>query len=763
MDDSELLDIIEEAASSRARFLDLAQKGLTALPAEIASLTNLKILNVGRNQLSALPPQIASLVNLESLDVDGSQLTVLPPEIGRLTKLEGLFVSGNQLTTLPPEIASLVNLEALDVSNNQLTALPPEIASLTKLKFLDLVGNPLPIPPEVLQATDKPDEIINYYLKVRPEADKRRLNEAKLLMVGQGGVGKTSLVNRLVDGTFDPEEGKTEGIDIRKWQVEASGQTVRLNIWDFGGQEIMHATHQFFLTRRSLYVLVLDARQGEQDSKIDYWLKIIQSFGGDSPIIVAVNWTDEHALELDERGLRAKYPNIRAFVRTSCKTNLGIEDLKKLIAAETGGLEHIHDVLPAAWFDVKTRLESMEINYIPRSEYEKMCSESEVTDDISRRTLLGFMHDLGVVLHFDEPRLRDTNILNPEWVTRAVYRILNSKQVFESKGVLEFAQLSEILDPGEYPEDKQLFIIDMMRKFELCFDFEGHKDERFLIPDLLPKEEPDLNWDDADCLSFQYHYNVLPGSIISRFIVRIREYISRNTYWRKGVLLTYQGDRNKALVKADLDDKKIFISVTGNQRTRRDFLAIIRSNFDHIHGTIARIEAAQKVRLPDHPDVVVDYEDLLRAEERGRASYYVPKADVDINVAQLLDGIETKEERDRRREERGEGDFKAARRPEPREPVASRENPWISGSFYLSSVILLLTLLAVIATNVPWYALPIVAIGGPLAVGIIGALQLRQSGRIGEESFVKLMIESYKRLPLLKGGKASLRESPDEG
>ncbi len=90
---------------------------------------------------------------------------------------------------------------------------------------------------------------------------KRPLNEAKVILVGQGAVGKTSLVKRLMTDEFDPEEHKTEGIDIKRWGVKVGRQEVQLNVWDFGGQEIMHATHQFFLTKRSLYLLVLDSRR----------------------------------------------------------------------------------------------------------------------------------------------------------------------------------------------------------------------------------------------------------------------------------------------------------------------------------------------------------------------------------------------------------------------------------------------------------------------------------------------------------------------
>ncbi len=472
-----------------------------------------------------------------------------------------------------------------------------------------------------------------------------------MLVVGQGSVGKTSLVRLLTEGKYDPGENKTEGIDIRPWQIKVNDQDVRLNVWDFGGQEIMHATHQFFLTKRSLYVLVMDARLGEEENRLEYWLKIIQSFGKDSPVIVVGNKVDQQGLDLDRRGLQAKYPNIKAFVETSCPQARGVEELKAAIKREVGALEHIHDQLLANWFAVKERLEGMEEDYIPFQDYVRLCREEKIDDEVSQNTLIGFLHDLGLVLNFrDDPRLEETNILNPEWVTNGVYKILNSNMLFQSKGTLERPWLGQILDKRKYPKDKHLFILDMMRKFELCFDFDGFPDQRFLIPDLLTKEEPDTgNWNGA--LAFQYHYSVLPTSIISRFIVRMQQYINQNTLWRTGVVLRNDAG-NRALVKADIEDRKIFIWVGGPEHSRRRFLEVIRSHFDSIHKTIPGLAADEKVPLPSHPDIAVDYKHLLRLEVKGIAEWIPEGLEETVNVKRLLDGVETEESRRGRQENR---------------------------------------------------------------------------------------------------------------
>ena len=486
---------------------------------------------------------------------------------------------------------------------------------------------------------EEPEAILTYYVE-HLEGAKRPLNEAKMVLVGQAGVGKTSLTRRLIADTYDPWESKTEGIAIQPWRVQVNQTEIKLNVWDFGGQEIMHATHQFFLTRRTLYLLVLDCRLSEEENRLEYWLKIIQSFGGDSPVIVVGNKADLERLDLDRRGLMLKYPQIRAILETSCATGLGIDRLRARIAREVTRMPHVRDNLLNSWFAVKEEMERLDHDYVPYERYLEVCRAHGVLDERSQRTLIGFLHDLGVVLNFqDDPRLEDTNILNPQWVTNGVYRILNDPRLVERHGVLERSDLDDILDPRTYPRHKHQFILDMMQKFELCFPFEGTVTARYLIPDLLSKEAPPLgpdSWDDV--LRFEYHYNVLPSSIISRFIVRMHRFIHENLFWRSGVVVADQG--NLALVRADREDRKILVWVKGPERTRRVLLSLIRFHFDVIHGSISGIEVQEKVPLPDHPEILVDYQYLMDLEAMGERSFVPPGLRKRIEVRSLLEGLD---------------------------------------------------------------------------------------------------------------------------
>ena len=376
------------------------------LPESLARLTQLTSLYLGGNQLIDLPESLTRLTQLTTLNLYNNQLSELPESLGRLIQLTYLRLDKNQLSELPKCLTRLSQLNHLYVDENQLTAVPHFLTKLRNLKGLDLRANKrLPIPPEILKDWEDAPAILRYIEQIAGKEAKRPLNEAKMLLVGEGLVGKTSLVDMLLTAAPTENAKQTDGVEIRRWDVRpisregapADNDTVQLNIWDFGGQEIMHATHQFFLTKRSLYLVVLNAREGEIRGRLDYWLKIIDSFGGDSPVIVVVNRGDEHRLELNRADLQRKYPDrIRGFIETACFGDIkgepgrnGIAELKILIAREVYRLDHIRDPLLARWFEVKRQLEEMKVNYIPESDYVAMCAGRELTTRAIKNCCLG--------------------------------------------------------------------------------------------------------------------------------------------------------------------------------------------------------------------------------------------------------------------------------------------------------------------------------------------------------------------------------------
>ena len=556
---------------------------------------------------------------------------------------------------------SLSHLTHLDLINNQITSIPEAIGSMEKLEKLDLRGNSIPIPLEILggKQSSQPGDlrtILDFYFQTRDPNATEELNEAKLLIVGEGEAGKTTLANKLLnpDYQLQERESTTEGIDVLSWEfTQANGKPFRVHLWDFGGQEIYHATHQFFLTKRSLYLLVSNCRTSEDENRLEYWLKLIESFGDASPVIIIGNKCDEQPLDLNRKALRDKYPNIKAIIETSCLNGTGIEELRSAIHTEISQLKEVYDLLPLSWFQVKQRLENLDKDFISISEYASICGKENIWEETDKTQLLELLHNLGIVLNFREhPILQSTNILNPHWVTEGIYALLSDEALkVKTKGILTYAELSRILDSTKYPSQRYNCLTELMGEFQLCFPLSHCHAPTFLIPGILPKEEPENTKLEGETLEFQYHYRILPDSILSRFIVLMHEKIHNCTHWRTGVMLEYtEGAEvyNIARIKSDPEDEKILIAVSGRESTRRSFLSMIRDTFTKIHNSFANLEISQWVPVPGYPDAdPLDYEELLGLEEMGETKVRVGKLKKSWDLRPLLDGYESIELRRR--------------------------------------------------------------------------------------------------------------------
>ncbi len=331
----------------------------------------------------------ASLTGLTSLDLgyngigaDGARAIA-----ASLTGLTSLDLGNNSIGDDGARAiaASLTGLTSLDLRSNSIgadgaRAILDAYASRYRgpLRILDLRNNG-EIARSAAQGgagerrcTGHSRRLPTLFRRHRTAQDLRPLNELKLLVVGNEAVGKTSLLRYLVEGKArNPAEARTPGIvqyeriQVQAWSPEDC--QVQLNVWDFGGQEMMRGTHRFFLTERSLYLLVLEDRR-QDDRSIYEWLKTIRNRGGDSPVIVVINKSDNGKQDYrpDERGLRETYPNMVAVLRTSCEPDAwaarSIDALRHEIVRVVMNdprLKHVLDGIPANWLQIKTEVSAL--------------------------------------------------------------------------------------------------------------------------------------------------------------------------------------------------------------------------------------------------------------------------------------------------------------------------------------------------------------------------------------------------------------------
>jgi internalin A len=625
MTDEELLEVIEKAARDRSTHLNLLCRGLTTLPAEIGQLTNLISLEISYNQLTSLPVEIGKLTELRKLYANGNKLARLPVQIGELTRLDvldldannlvnlpveigklhnlstlhlrrnrltnipeeignlstlsTLFLSNNQLNILPIEIGKLSNLIRLYLDQNELKNLPAEVGKLTNLSILNLDNNfSLSLPPEIREKGCQ--DIVSFY-RQKLEQKTDQIYEAKLLIIGEGGAGKTTLANKIQSSDYQlQEEDSTQGIDVIQWQFPLdNGKEFRVNIWDFGGQEIYHTTHQFFLTKRSLYALVVDTRK--EDTDFYYWLNVVELLSDNSPLLIIKNEKQERQREINERQLRGEFTNLRETLPTNFATQRGLPEILKQIKHHISNLPHVGTELPKTWVKVREALEQESRHHISLDEYLNLCEDNGFTSREDKLQLSEYLHDLGVCLHFQEDELLiKTVILKPTWGTDAVYKVLDNKQVINNHGRFTHDDLKEIWNEAKYAAMKSE-LLRLMMNFKLCYEI-PNAPKTYIAPQWLTPNQPDYAWDESENLVLRYEYEFMPKGILTRFIVEMHAWIeSQSCVWKSGVVLNKDGARAEVTELYRYHKGEIRIRVSGKRQ--RDLLTTIRHELGKIH------------------------------------------------------------------------------------------------------------------------------------------------------------------------------------
>ena len=245
-------------------------------------------------------------------------------------------------------------------------------------------------------------------------AQKTKLNEIKISIIGDGKVGKTSLLKRLKHNTFSQDEEQTEGINIDQFnfgELETFKEHPSLKniygfFWDFGGQEIMSSTHKFFLTKRTIYILVCESRKdGQLDINISEWMRKIRTYGGNSKIIIVINKTDlVKGFSLNEYELKKEFPQIVDIFEISAKTKENIGRLKQMLADTIPKAELFSNEIDVRWIKLKNILREKTGNnsYLSKKTVVEICiNQCNINDEDERLNAVTFLNDLGIVLHFD--------------------------------------------------------------------------------------------------------------------------------------------------------------------------------------------------------------------------------------------------------------------------------------------------------------------------------------------------------------------------
>ena len=497
------------------------------------------------------------------------------------------------------------------------------MGNLTKLETLDLSDNPLTSPPpEIISQGAK---AVVAYLREQSAKGEQKQWVSKLLLLGQGGVGKTHLLCNLLGADY--QEGKTVGIDIREMPLDhprEQGITMRLNAWDFGGQDIFHATHQFFLTNRSLFLLLWDARHGWEQGKLRYWLNQIRARAPESPVILVAAHIDETEAALPLAELQQEYPQqiIGSYDISNTKGD-GIDDLRAAIADAAADLPLMGEAWPANWLNAAQAVRDRTEDYIPPKDYYEILAEHDVTGE-SVPVLTQWLHELGDILFFHENQeLNDTVFLNPEWVTDRIYSVLDCKDIPEGTGFFERKHMRKLW--SGLPRGMRDHLLRLMEQFDLSYRTLADDKEISIVVERLSLDPADYEqrWEailvEQGCkeVAMRFELDTIPAGIPTWFIARSHRFTTR-THWRNGALLC-RGS-HLAMIRAFGGESRNYVTLAARGPSPHNLFAILRDGFELTLGRFPGLEVRRLIPCPGHDGEscthLFNYEHALKAYEK---------------------------------------------------------------------------------------------------------------------------------------------------
>jgi hypothetical protein len=471
---------------------------LTALPESLGQFTQLHSLNLYRNQLTTLPEGISQLFCLRRLSISENRFTSFPDRIGNLRNLIELYAIHNQIDRLPDTIGNLTQLRILvlgggkiswnfsssDVSKgNRLTSLPPSINKL-HLQLLDLSNNPLN--PELAEAYKEGLDAVMSYLRAKAGAQVV-LNEAKLILIGEGEVGKSCLLGALRGDPWEENRPTTHGIEIKPVNVTdpATGTEITLNGWDFGGQRVYRPTHQLFFSAPAVYLVVWKPREGPQQGFVKEWIKLVKHREPDAKILVVATHSGpgQRQPDVDRQELWDMYgrDTVHDFFLVDSKPDektgerRGIAELKDAIARVAASLPEMGRSVPARWQQAREALKETGAAYLPLEQVLEICRKRYM-DEEEARLFVSISHRLGHLIHYEhDPALRDIVVLKPDWLATAISFVLDDEQTRDRHGLVDIARLSQLWnDPTREEEFRYEYnlhpvFLRLMERFDLSY------------------------------------------------------------------------------------------------------------------------------------------------------------------------------------------------------------------------------------------------------------------------------------------------------
>jgi hypothetical protein len=297
------------------------------------------------------------------------------------------------------------------------------------------------------------------------------------------------------------------------------------------------------------------------------------------------------------------------------------------------------------WVEAETQLGK---NHISKKAFRLAC-ESRGVNEIEQKSWLDIFKKIGAITYVEQNlHLDKLLILNPEWMTFAVYRILLHPKTKALQGIISKNDLRELLYQDDadreafrkkyqYEDEDFGSIIEIMKEYKLCYT---HDNRTLVIPSAFPNNYNSPLEERADGLNLKISFKkFLPPSMVNTLIVNLMNQQKIRKSWASGMEVVDKDLQTEALIKFRNFEREISIKVFGERS--RELMTLIRHEIKNIKRTFSdTLEMEESVPIPNKKHKWASYETLIKLEAKGRQ--YLQDQDGDEHpVKLLLENIET--------------------------------------------------------------------------------------------------------------------------
>lgn len=491
--------------------------------------SELQRLNCSKTRIEELAP-LSNLTALEHLDCEDTLIDNLGPLEGH-HNMRDLNCQLTLVNDLKP-LTGLMNLRNLTCNHLDIIDGKPlvELADHSRLNELFAFDCYIEgLPAEVLSNLSRDNCLPRLRAHIADlGSNPVPLSDVKLMVLGNGRIGKSQICNRLRDLPFVSGADPTHGITVSTAPIpERDGV---FNIWDFGGQEVYHGTHSLFLSSRAIFLVVWTPESDNSEmTTLDgirfrnrpmaWWLDFVTGGSTNAPLIAVQNQLDHR----DVSALREHLQFCRS-VAVSAKTGEGFAALREMLAYATddfnppliglGRLEVMRRLRDLRAEDAERKAVNRKHQVMSVEDFDAICAEVGGINDA--RQFLHFLDASGEVF-WRAGLFDDWLVLDQAWMLDAIYTIFNLKHCFKALenagGRFDRDLLATLVwNAAGYSEKEQYLFLGFMEQAGIVFritDF--YETARYIAPDLLPEAPCDLvHMPMANPVTERLSFDILP-------------------------------------------------------------------------------------------------------------------------------------------------------------------------------------------------------------------------------------------------------------